>query len=54
MATIDKPGKNLTLRIRRTFGGGARRMGTRVRVVAAVRAGWARGYAWWRRYCYAP
>ena len=36
MATIDKPDKNLKLRIRRTLGGSARRMGTRARVLAAV------------------
>lgn len=36
MATIDNPDKNLTLRIRRTLGGSARRMGTRARVLAAV------------------
>ena len=36
MATRDKPDKNLTRRTRRTLGGGARRMGTRVRVLAVV------------------
>jgi hypothetical protein len=36
MATIDKPNKNLTLRTRRTLSGGARRMGTRACVLAAV------------------
>ena len=36
MATRNKPNKNLTLRTRRTLGGGARRMGTRARVLAAV------------------
>ena len=36
MATRNKPDKNLTLRTRRTLGGGARRMGTRARVSAAV------------------
>ena len=36
MATRNKPDKNLTLRTRRTLGGGAHRMGTRARVLAAV------------------
>lgn len=36
MATIDKPDKNLTRRTRRTLGGGARWMGTRARVLAAI------------------
>ena len=36
MATIDKPDKNLTLRTRRTLGGGAHRMGTRALVLAVV------------------
>ena len=36
MATRNKPDKNLTLRIRRTLGGSARRMGTRARVLAAI------------------
>ena len=36
MATKDNPDKNLTLRIRRTLGDSARRMGTRARVLAAI------------------
>ena len=36
MAIRDKPDKNLTLRTRKTLGGGTRRMGTRVRVLAAI------------------
>ena len=36
MAIRDNPNKNLTRRTRRTLGGGVRRMGTRVRVLAVV------------------